>query len=476
MAAACLNPSLLSARSTTIGSQAGHTAPSANINGGMGSTAPALHVSADLIATSPATATRTPTHRPRSITGISAADAEEEKWFPARKTLILSDLRNYDSRAGLWKAQDWTANVQLKAVEHESWPYHDGCATLVPLGLAQLGVGAQDDALRLLMEDRDLVSPLEEQIFYWTKFASKSLKEAAWEDSSNTPFYLLKHISQHWVNQLELINTTISKGEWFADDYQAKIDDKLSLQKWKKDLNDINFIAKDINYMRRHLMHFWRAMIHNLECVGIQLGEEGVDDKASIALKGAQKDFLTIHYRMQPLRDRAEALNSVASDLSNLRAAFRGVHDGEFSVRLSLFASIVFPLTLVASIFSMSDGYLPGTSDFWKLWAIGLPLCLALAMGLVYGRRPWRVFIDGWEYGKFWGKKYGFFLNEQEKKEKDSRKPETKVTRFHTDEQAMVPSTRMRTNARRTTRSTDEEEAVGGAESVRTNERLIQHI
>jgi Mg2+ and Co2+ transporter CorA len=211
------------------------------------------------------------------------------------------------------------------------------------------------------------------------------------------------------VNQLEITNTTISKAEWFSDDYQAKIDDNLSRQKWKADLVKINEIAKDINYMRRHLNHFWRAMYLNLERLGVQLGSESVDENASLALRGAQKDFITIHTRMQPLRDRAEALNSVSNDLSNLRAAFRGVADGEFSLRLSLFASVVFPLTLLAGIFSMGDDYRPGRPQFWKLWAIGVPFCVTVALGLVYGKRPWTVFIDLWRYIRTWAKRHEIF-------------------------------------------------------------------
>jgi hypothetical protein len=267
---------------------------------------------------------------------------------------------------------------------------------------SQVGIGAQEANKKIFQERRNLGSTLDDMVFYWTKLATPVLIKQTHDRSSNAAYYLLKHVAQHWVNQLEIMNTTIAKAEWFSDDYQAHIDDSLSRQKWKADLIKINGIAKDINYMRRHLNHFWRAMILNLERLGVQLGSEAVDDNASFAIKGAQKDFLTIHTRMQPIRDRAEALNSVSNDLANLRAAFRGIQDGESGLRLSLFASVVFPLTLVAGIFSMGDDYLPGTAQFWKLWAIGPPCCIIVALGLVYGSRPWRLFIDLWEYAILW--------------------------------------------------------------------------
>lgn len=340
--------------------------------------------------------------------------------------LILQDPMTYNHRASLWKAQTRGISQVLEATKHKSWPYHNGCSTLTPLMFSQVGIGAQEANIQKFKKKRNLVSPLDEMIFYWTSIATPELIKHTNMKSSNSAYYLLKHIAQHWVHQLELINTTITKGEWFSDDYQAQIDDNLSLQKWKAGLIKINEIAKDINYMRRHLNHFWRSMVLNLERLGVQLGAEGIDDNVSLALKGAQKDFLNIHTRMQYLRDRAEALNSVATDLANLRAAFRGVHDSEFGLRISLFASVVFPLTLVASIFSMGDDYRPGKPQFWKLWAIGPPFCLVLALGLVYGRRPWRLFYDLTEYLVAWLKSYAFIGSKDEKAAYKQKKKEEK--------------------------------------------------
>ncbi|CAN9247093.1 unnamed protein product [Alternaria alternata] len=316
--------------------------------------------------------------------------------------LILQAEKPFKSRSALWRAQDWDAPHALQGNPHRSWPYHNGCSTLAPLMFSEVGMGAKEANVGIFRRRRNLTSAMDEMVFYWTKLATPDLIQKTNEKSSNSAFYLLKHVAQHWVNQLELMNTTIARAEWFSDDYQAKIDDNLSKQKWKNDLLKINEIAKDINYMRRHLNHFWRAMYLNLERLGVQLGSESVDRDASLALQGAQKDFLTIHTRMQPLRDRAEALNSVSNDLANLRAAFRGVSDGEFSLRLSLFASVVFPLTLLAGIFSMGDDFRPGKPQFYKLWAIGVPVCLVVALGLVYGRRPWAVTIDIWDYARAW--------------------------------------------------------------------------
>ncbi|KAI4703869.1 hypothetical protein J4E81_000933 [Alternaria sp. BMP 2799] len=323
-----------------------------------------------------------------------------------RKTLdnclILQAEESFDSRSALWRAQDWGASHALQETSHQSWPYHNECSTLASLMSSGVGLGPYEENYLFFQRKRNLPSVMDEMVFYWTKLATPDLIQQTNEKSSNAAYYLLKKVAQHWVNQLELINTTIARAEWFADDYQAKFDDNLSKQKWKAEILKIDEITKDINPMRRHLNHFWRAMYLNLECLGVQAGCESVDGYESLAIQDAQKDFLTIHTRMQPLCDRAEALNSVSNELANLRAAFRGVSDGEFGIRLSLFASIVFPLTLLATIFSMGDEFRPGRPQFWKLWAIGIPVCVAVALGLVYGRRPWAVVTDIRENARLW--------------------------------------------------------------------------
>ncbi|PMD19704.1 hypothetical protein NA56DRAFT_647009 [Hyaloscypha hepaticicola] len=312
-------------------------------------------------------------------------------------TYILKDPETYDDRTGLWNAHDWNSEQHVEPKEHKSFTYHDGCPTLAQPFFSQISDQAQTQMANLQAQ-RDLASPLDEQVFYWTKVASKDLIQKTNKQSSNAAYYLLKHIAQHWTNQLELINCTIAKGEYLSDDYQATIGDNLSQQQWKSDLIQVNQVTKDINYMRRQMNHFWRAMILNLERLGVQLGGEQVDTKLSLALQGAQKDLLSIHTRMQLLRERGEALTAIANNLANLHAAFRGIHDSEFGLRLSLVASIVFPLTLVASIFSMSSDYLPGAKAFWKFWAISIPSVAIFALALVYGTRPYWVLRDAKKY------------------------------------------------------------------------------
>lgn len=308
-------------------------------------------------------------------------------------SLILRDPLVYDSRAALWNAYLWKKPETVAATRHSSWAYHDGCSTLAPFPLP--GTDPQNPTTKF-DEERNLTSPLDEQVFYWTQVAPHSLISEANKDSSNAAYYLLKHLAQHWIHQLELINCTLAKGEYLSDDFQARIDETTTGSQWKAELVKINAINTDINYLRRQMNYFWRAMFLNLERLGIQLGSEQIDHAAALplALRGAQQDFLAVSTRMQPLRQRVDALSAMANDLANLKAAFKGIQDSDFGTRLGLFASVIFPLTLVASILSMGDDFLPGRRRFWVFWASSLPPALVFALVLIYGWRTDRIVED----------------------------------------------------------------------------------
>lgn len=139
--------------------------------------------------------------------------------------------------------------------------------------------------------------------------------------------------------------------------------------------------------MLRQINHFERAITLNIERLGVQLGCEGVKKELSRALADAQMDFLAIAARLRPFQERMSDLTSLANDIAGLRASFKSIQDGEQGLRLSLFAAVIFPLTLVASMLSMGEDFLPGKSSFWVFWAASVPLAIAIGFWLIYGNK-----------------------------------------------------------------------------------------
>lgn len=298
---------------------------------------------------------------------------------------ILQNPQRHRERSEHWNASKRTPkDVDVEKVMNTSHPYHDGCPALASL-LFPHNRAEANKRLEAFHQPHHRASPFDEQVFYWTMIASRDLIAKTHTYACNAAYFLLKHMAQHWVNQLELVNCTVAVAEWFSDDHQAKTDDTLDGSKWRSDLDKVNKCAMDINYTRRQRNHFWRAMVLNLERLGVQLGNEGISPTLPDALRDAQKDFLTIHARMGSLRERIASLAAMATDLASLQAAFKGTHDGEFSLRLGVFASAVFPVTLIASMLSMGDDFLPGREKFWVFWACSIPLFIVSTLMLRFG-------------------------------------------------------------------------------------------
>ncbi|EME41552.1 hypothetical protein DOTSEDRAFT_46532 [Dothistroma septosporum NZE10] len=288
--------------------------------------------------------------------------------------LMLEDPELYETRKALWESRGWNPDgADVIEARHNSAPYHGGCPSLVPPSL---------DAV--VIETRNMASPFDELVHYWTTCADQTLLDAVQKRPINAAYFLVKFVAQYWSHQLDLIACGVANGEWFSDDHEANFNATSTLNSFKEDLRNLAFATKDINYMRRQMSHFERVITLNMERLGMQLGDEAVDITLPRALADAQKDFLTIAARLRPFRERVDDLTTIANEIAGLHAAYKSIQDGEQGLRLSLFASIIFPLTLVASIFSMSDRYRPGQAKHWVFWAASIPLTIVFATGLLY--------------------------------------------------------------------------------------------
>lgn len=352
----------------------------------------------------------------------------------AASCLMLEDPKSYKTRKDLWTSRDWNGaqgqcQAQVKEVRHNSTPYHGGCVSLIRPSLTS-EVGLFN--LAQMEGHRRTASPLDDLVFHMTKckqsrvvsqppfncyvvtivllqplvyqpfsikrcwFMLTDLQQNAksLDCPVNSAFYMLNFIAHHWAHQIDLIAYCVNHAEWFNDDH-AVIDSRPTLKEWKAGLSKVFQATKDINYMRRQLSRFDRALTLNLERVGVKVHQD-IDDNLPSALQDAQEDFLTIASRLGPLRERVDALTSIANEVASLRAAFKSIQDGEQSLWLSLFAAIIFPLTLVASMLSMSDNYLPGHENFWVFWAASIPLALVIGLFML-GRQPKKQSRQFWE-------------------------------------------------------------------------------
>ncbi|KAI9698340.1 MAG: hypothetical protein M1820_007502 [Bogoriella megaspora] len=304
----------------------------------------------------------------------------------SRGCTILQDPRKYKDRRTLWSSRRWDRPDQVKLVSHMSQPYHAGPTTLWDASLA-VGPDVSQEHILQNCEKRNLSSPLDEIVFHWTQLADQTMISSAREHSVNSAHFLLKYLATMWLNQLDLIECGVAQSQYFADDHQATIELDAGGKTWEKELRDIVEATRDMNYMKILMSHYQRAMTLNIENLGLLAGAEAVNEKAPQAIQDAQKDFIAIQSKFRPHRDQIDRLSGVANDIANLHTALRSSKDGELGLRLSLFASIVFPATLVTSLLSMGDDYLPGRANFWVFWAAAVPLVLLFAFPILYGHK-----------------------------------------------------------------------------------------
>lgn len=306
---------------------------------------------------------------------------------------ILQDRKSFVDRDALWNARAWNTPDSVGPSQDTSAPYHAGPSTLTS-GTPHL---VDESAKHMALQEctnRNLNSPLDEMVFYWTKIASRDLISAACEHSVNSAHYLLKYIATYWTNHLELIACTVALSEYLADDHQAKVDSNRSANQWKEELEYISNATRDINHVRRQLNYFEQACVLNLERLGRAVGADNSrGGDICTAISDAQYDFSVIHARLQASCARLAELRGLANDLANLHTAFRSITSSDFGLRISFIAAIVFPMTLVSGILSMQGRYLPGQDRFWVFWAVSIPLVALLTLAIFLRARPLKEIV-----------------------------------------------------------------------------------
>ncbi len=304
---------------------------------------------------------------------------------------------DFGSRGELWEARDGDVFFKLGKKRHASEPYHKGCTTLYPLSFSSPERLKTADVIANAYH-RNMDSLFDETIFYWKNLATAEDVRSVRKDSVNSTYHLLKHIGCHWTNVLELISHTLAQSEYFSDDNPATRPKHMSTAEWRREFYNVVEASHKINYFRRKMIYFEANMALNLERLGASLDcDLQIDDAPKLprALSDAQRDFQVLASRLRPLRERANNLSTVAKDIASLRAAFQAIEDGASGLSLSILATVIFPFTLVASMFSMADNFKPGNSQFWLFFAVSIPLSAVIILFLILNQN--------WEYWRNYG-------------------------------------------------------------------------
>jgi hypothetical protein len=298
---------------------------------------------------------------------------------------ILQDPTTHARLDALWAARN---KGHMILTRDTSTAYHGGSHTLSG---STLSLASARSRRSVLDPRRNKSSPLDEIVLHWTQIADKELIQSARENSVNSTHYLLKYLANLWVHSLDLVQSTIAQSEYFSEEYQAKVDMNISSEEWREKLTEVVDATSDMHNLRRQMIHFEYQLGLNLERLGIVLGAEKVNPLEQDAIRCAQMDFLNLYNRLKPFVARAIVLDKTANDLANFYTNFIGIQYSQVGLKLSIFASVVFPATLVSSIFSMGTDYLPGQPLFWVFWAVTIPVVFLVAGGMLFSQ-----YIESW--------------------------------------------------------------------------------
>ncbi|EXJ84695.1 hypothetical protein A1O3_05365 [Capronia epimyces CBS 606.96] len=320
---------------------------------------------------------------------------------PSGRESYIFKGEEFRNRTELWYARDACRLFRLGKFPHFSEPYHKGCPTIYPLSFCSSKRLATAELIATTGA-RHVTSPFDETIFYWEKLADQEQILAVKEQSVNAAQHLLKFIAYYWIHTLEVVEHTLAQSEYFSDDNPATKPKHMSTAEWKREFYKVVDTSHKINYFRRQMIYFENAMTLNLERLGTSIDgswdlQSGTAPPRLLAqaLCDAHKDFKALASRLRPLLTRADKLSTVANDIASLRAAFQAIEDSATGLSLSILATIIFPFTLVASMFSMADGFLPGHDKFWVFFAVSIPLTMVISLVLVVARQwdSWRDHI-----------------------------------------------------------------------------------
>jgi len=138
-------------------------------------------------------------------------------------------------------------------------------------------------------------------------------------------------------------------------------------------------------------------------------------DRQKSSWQDSETDFQFLLVRFRELRHRTEALNAavtgLASIVGNRLSHFeqqRSIREAKSTKAVTLLGLIFIPLAYTSSVFSMTDPYGPGGSEFWQYFAFSAPLIAVVILAyyvLDFGynnggsswsvRRVWKRVVKG---------------------------------------------------------------------------------
>jgi hypothetical protein len=201
------------------------------------------------------------------------------------------------------------------------------------------------------------------------------------------PSDLIKRIAYaNWINLLEYVQDNTSSLE-----YQHE-----SLQWLQSDARNTGAMSKAYSFRslqwlksNLHVSYGWKRRCDHycdwLETNLVELNVTGLGTGfGGCSPPRETQDWLLILKHLRMWRDRTRDINSAVLNHLSVMESGQSLDEARSARLLAVLGSIFLPLSLVSSIFSMGENFLPGRQDFWVYFAVSVPLVVA-ALGFAFG-------------------------------------------------------------------------------------------
>ncbi|KAL4960353.1 uncharacterized protein BDV14DRAFT_182802 [Aspergillus stella-maris] len=296
-------------------------------------------------------------------TAILFVDPPIKSHRAGRDTYYILD-KNKDKTSEAWQPQ-----VQW------SKPYHSGYHDFRPW----------DTRSASSLSEPSRQSLFDDIIFYWTH-ANRSDIDSVLDSPVNATLFVNRIVASHWFNLLDLQYKTISTIDMTSKDgrRRPKGKDKTAAG-WREELEYYNKRLSLLGILQRRIMWYKQEVVLNLERLGFPASSGNAPTPKS--LSATIHDLNAILDELNRHESRIDNLLGIVTDSINLSSALRSLHDARFGLHLSIAGAVIFPITLVAAVFSMGDSFAPGQERFWIPWVVAVPLVGVLLCAIWWMQR-----------------------------------------------------------------------------------------
>ncbi|KAF5240680.1 hypothetical protein FAUST_4206 [Fusarium austroamericanum] len=171
-------------------------------------------------------------------------------------------------------------------------------------------------------------------------------------------YYPIRITLAHWNSYIHLISRYSKNYEYSLQDISSRLysSDITDLQRWRRRIRQ----SRHKLTLLAEFCKFW-------------ISQEGVDSNKT-TWNSFLRDIDYLQYQLQDYNQSLEQMVTVATSMVQLLDSRQSIFEAVSVRRLTYLALTFAPLAWVASLFSMSEPYLPGHNGFWVYFATAIPL------------------------------------------------------------------------------------------------------